>query len=218
MQHNDPDENLNPAIEDFKDAVHHLVEPTVELIQGTVRTGDSLYRQLAAAVEGEQLHSDGGSSTKSRPPIWIDGFDLLNEIDQAVSIWWTEPNPPAHIPVTVWRLRVLASRSWRPQDTQALKQMTESVAAWAADIEQKLNPKIRAIRGHACPRCEHDTVYSWSSGEWVRQAALQYETGVGVRCMNLKCRDETGRRTMWPEDQMLWLGTLLSGPPEGISA
>lgn len=215
------DENLTPALNDFRQAVHALVGPTIEYIDGTVHTGDSLYLQLTEAIECN-VAPGGGGGAKSKAPLWIDGLDTLIEIDAAVSIWQTSPNVSEGIPATVWRLQVLAEKNYRPQDTKMLQQMTEALVYWATEINALLNPKpLVHLHGYACPYCKLSIVYRWDkSGERVRQPALVFDPAVGLACQNRECRQpETQRPAFWPKEHALFAGRLLQCPtPEGLTA
>jgi hypothetical protein len=214
-------ENLTGTLTEFRDAVHKLIGPTVDYIEGHIRTGDSLYEQLIEATESGNLggqHLSNGA--RSLPPVWIDGLDLLCEIDCAVSIWQTARVPAGEYE-TIHRLQLLSEANYRPQDVRMIQQITNAILDWTTRTDELLNPKpVVYLHGRACPVCNHHTVYRQDSGgEWVRTPALKVEPGTGITCQNRKCRDQNGRPTHWTMDKALFLGQLLNcPPPEGITA
>lgn len=55
---------------------------------------------------------------RSVPPVWIDALDLRVEIDDETRKWQPDrPNTPA-------RLRAVAARPWRPQDTSGIDKIS----------------------------------------------------------------------------------------------
>ena len=211
MTGDNEDGQLPATLQKFRDAVHQLIGETVTTIDGATYTGNSLYEQLSEAVDGEQRRRGDGGGSKSRPPLWLEGFDVLREIDMAIYIWQTGPQPPAHVAETVWRLQVLGARSWRPQDCRQLTQMTDAIMSWAVQIQDLLNPKPAVpLRGYQCPRClEWKVRVRDSAGEWVNQPVLLFEHGVGTTCRNRSCRDDNGKQSFWNMQQSRMLGELL---------
>lgn len=198
---------LQPALQALEDAIHLLVDPQEQYHDGKLFVGSSRYMQLWDAVKGESTNGGGaGGGSKSRPPFWVDAYDVLAEIDTGVECW-----QPAFtgVPPTVGRLRCILARGWRPQDVRNMGQITDAVTAWATSIEELLNPKPKWTLPYACPRCGVKTVYRRdSSGEMVRSATLQL-SAEGCTCA--KCRAH------WQPGQFLFLGQLLGGePPAGV--
>lgn len=109
--------------------------------------------------------------------MWLDALDLINEIDTAVRAW--QPDGDS----TPSRLRSLASRKWRPQDSGGVEQIAGNPEAWVLKIESLLSPSPTKTISAPCPSCNAETVYRTDSGgERVRQPALQI-TVDGSVCM-----------------------------------
>lgn len=199
------DGSLPAALSALDDALYRLIGPQSHIIHGKPIHGPSRYMQLWDATEGEQSNTGGGGGSKSRPPMWVDSFDKLREIDDTVSVW-----QPAFtgVPPTVGRLKCLRNRSWRPQDCHQLEQITAAVASWATEIDALLNPPRRWTHSAPCPACNTATVYRRdSAGEMVRQPALQ----IGVEgCHCTKCR------AYWAPDRFVWLARLIGSLPENV--
>lgn len=201
------DGNLPAALKALHDAVHLLIEPRATLHEGAVINGPSLYLQLWDAVDGESTNGGGaGGGAKSRPPFWIDAWDLKNEIDQTLEAW-----QPAFtgVPATVGRLRCFVQRKWRPQDAKQMEGAAAVVAAWTNQVDELLNPKPKWTLAAACPACGTKTVYRKdSAGESVRQPALQIgPTG----CTCISCR------YVWDPSRFQILAGALGYPlPPGV--
>ena len=210
---NTEDGNLPAALAAFRDAVHQLVEPTVDMVQGVVRRGDSLYTQLDESLGGTADHPGGGGGNKSKPPVWIEALELIRVIDHTVMVWQPGPQGPDDVPETVWRLNVLSARSYRPQDIPEIDRMTESVLYWVESVNKLLDPPtLIPLVGDECPVCKASEVRRINDdGEFVRAPALLVEFGVGVSCQNRRhCRDEnTSKPAFWSWDQREFLGRLL---------
>lgn len=176
------DGNLPAALRDLGDAIYTLCAPQQQhedrLINAPCR-----YLQIQGAITGEQVNSGGGGGGKSRPPLWLDALDLVNEIDTAVEIW-----QPAYtgVPPTVGRLHWFLQRKWRPQDVRQLEQATGIIKSWVEAIDQLLNPEPKWTLPSPCPACQTATVYRRDgSGEMVRQPALQIGPA-GCQCQRCK--------------------------------
>jgi hypothetical protein len=201
----EPDGALQPALTALADAVHALCGPQSRLIEGILVHIPSRYLQLRDATVGEQSNTGGGGGSKSRPPFWTDAFDLIREIDDALEVW-----QPAFtgVPPTVGRLRCLQARSWRPQDTRQLEQITRAVAEWAHSIDTLLDPPRRWTLPSPCPNCNTATVYKRDpGGEMIRQPALQIGPN-GCTCS--KCR------AFWPPERFVFLARVLGSLPENV--
>lgn len=200
------DGNLPAALRELDDALHALTNPQQQVINDQLMIGPSLYMQLWDAVSGESTNGGGaGSGSKSRPPVWIDAFDLCHEIDQAVECW-----QPMHTgtPPTVGRLKHLRARAWRPQDCRQLEQITTACAAWATSIDELMNPKPKWTLPYPCPNCQTTHVYRRdSSGEMVRQYALALSPE-GCQC--------TRCHAQWAPGQFMFLGRLLNTVPDNV--
>jgi hypothetical protein len=173
-----PDGDLPAALQHFDDALDDLTQPQTQIINHTTVHAPSYYMQLADSVRGEQ--GNGHGVPRSMPLLWCDAFDLLNEIDTAVSAWQPQP---AGIPPTIGRLNALRQRGWRPQDTHAVTQIVAAIENWVERIEALLDPEHVKHIDAKCPACNTKTVYrNDSTGERVRQPALQIVTELGCTC------------------------------------
>lgn len=201
------DGNLPEARRELHDAICDLVNPRPQYTDtddGTVWL-DSLYIQLQGAVPGEKQHRSGVA--RSQPPAWIDAIDTLRDIDSAVTGW--EPRWPAipgnlsndPEPPTVLRLRIIALRAWRPQDTAEVKKIAAKIRYWVDRITTLLaDTHVKHISA-PCPACGKTTVYRKDSGgELVRQPALQI-TAMGCQCQACK--------TTWAPDLYMHLARVL---------
>jgi hypothetical protein len=177
------DGNLPAALNHLDDALADLFEPR------TVHT-DSPYQQLTQAIPGTQGNSRHipGSS----PPLNLDAVDLKNDIDTALHIWQ------------------LSKRRWRPQDTTTIDGYTADIHTWCKRIDALLNPVHTKEISAPCPHCEHTHVYRYnSSGEHVRQAALQIITSIGCTCLHC--------HATWTPDRYLLLCRVLGfDVPTGV--
>lgn len=202
----DEDGALQPALQGLDDALHSLTDPRQQLHNGQLLIGQSLYMQLWDAVSGESTNGGGaGGGAKSRLPFWCDAFDLCHEIDQTVECW--QPMFTG-VPPTVGRLQHLRARAWRPQDTRQLEQITSAVTAWAASIDELMNPKPKWSLPYPCPNCTTTHVYRRdSSGEMVRQYALALSPE-GCEC--IRCHAH------WAPGQFMFLGRLLNTVPDNV--
>lgn len=202
----DEDGALRPALAALSDAVHALCGTQSDFRANKTVYAPSRYMQLQDAVEGATINTGGGGGSKSRPPMWVDAYDLLNEIDVAVECW-----QPAFVgvPPTVGRLNCINARSWRPQDCRQIEQITSAVQSWVESIKELLDPKPKWTLPYPCPSCMTKTVYSRDSGgEMIRKPALLVIPEVGVSC--LKCRAH------WPHGKLLFLGRLLGSLPSNV--
>lgn len=202
------DGNLPAAMRALTDAIHQLTEPRSTIHNDTIINGPSLYMQLWDAVDGEATNGGGsGGGAKSRPPFWLDAFDLCREIDVAVECW-----QPAFtgVPATVGRLKWILKRKWRPQDTRQMEQITTAVQSWAVSIDDLMNPKPKWTLPNPCPNCGVKTVYrNDASGERVRTAALQINGNKGCTC-------QACRYTWEPHRFQILAGALGYALPTGV--
>lgn len=200
------DGNLPAALRLLADAIHRLCGPQSRFLEGKLLYSDSRYLQLQDSIHGEQVNAGGGGGSKSQPPCWLDGVQLLDEIDTSVAIW-----QPAFtgVPPTVGRLRWIEQRSWRPQDCKQIEQITGAVAEWAAEIDALLDPPQRWTLPDPCPSCGAKTAYRRDSGgERVRGPALQIDPQ-SCRC--------NACGASWGQDRFQWLGRLLGREkPAGV--
>lgn len=193
------------ALNLLEDAMHALCGPRSQIVEGRVIYSPSRYLQLRDALMGEQVNTGGGGGSKSRPPMWTDAFDLLNEIDVAVEVW-----QPAFtgVPPTVGRLHWLQQRKWRPQDVRQITQITQAVAEWAASIDALLDPPRKWTLPNPCPACNTAIVQRRDgAGENVRQPALHLDP-TGCTCLRCKAH--------WPPEQFVFLSRVLGSLPDNI--
>ncbi|MBF6358166.1 hypothetical protein IU449_27085 [Nocardia higoensis] len=165
----------------FADAVHELVGRRPDTIIGDEYTRhvilDDRYTELVEARYGQQQADNGGlrGVYKSKPPLWIEACSLIDLIDRTVASWWPKP-PVGEQPVTIRRLYALTDYGWRPQDVDALHEMTRVVSGWVDRINQLLpeEPRHEWELTAACPACGESTVLvDDGAGEIVRRAALR---------------------------------------------
>lgn len=199
-------QDLSGALARLEDAVHALIGPQSHVHDNQVRTGPSRYMMLWDATEGEQSNTGAGSGGKSRPPLWLDAFDLLREIDIAVEAWSPQPSG---VPPTVGRLRTILTKKYRPQDVRAVEQITNAAQSWTAAIDELLNPTPKWTLPSPCPACSRVVVYRRdSAGELVRKPALQLDSQ-GCTCQN--CRHT------WGPELFTHLARVLGYPlPTGV--
>lgn len=180
------DGNLPAALRDFDDALHTIAEPQHRYSHGLRATIPSLYIQLADSICGQQ-GTYNSAIPRSIPPLWCDAVDLLNEIDTAVKAWQPEHGyrmiRPLPAPATIMRLIILRARPWRPQDVHSINQITNNLENWSDRITNLLDPEHIKYVSAPCPACNKTTVYrNDSTGERVRQPALQIITNQGCTC------------------------------------
>jgi predicted RNA-binding Zn-ribbon protein involved in translation (DUF1610 family) len=187
------EKTLPQARRTLTDAVHRLTAPQHRHIAGKPRTAPSLYYQLCAEIAGTQ--GENHAPPKSMPPLWIDAAQLIADIDRQARRW--EPGPDG----TVSRLRVLADKTWRPQDTDLVFSMSITVTKWCNSIDALLDPVSVKDVAAACPACGAKHIYRTKDGERVRQAALQIVTETGCTCQACDAH--------WGPERLLFLCKLL---------
>lgn len=223
-----PESGLPEALTGFRDAVANLVEERPQTVDGgDIRWMDSLYKQLHDAVPGQFL---GRTKTqRSQPPMWVDAADLLTDIRKTVKGW--HPNPCVHVPLflggrniqvrvdghdlTLRRLGLLASYTWRPQDVPMLKRYTNQVEGWCKRIETLFTETHTKHLPSPCPACDTKTVYRTdAAGERVRQPALQIAINPDGSYLGCKCQN-CGH--VWTPEYFLHLARVLDyALPEGV--
>lgn len=165
---------LPQAIRDLGDAVRKLTAPQHRYLGDALRTAPSRYHQLCAEIAGTQ--GENHAPPKSMPPLWLDAAQLIADIDRQARRW--EPGPDG----TVSRLRVIADKTWRPQDTELVFSMSITVGKWCDTIDALLDPVSVKDVSAACPACGAKHIYRNKDGERVRQSALQIVTETGCTC------------------------------------
>lgn len=208
-----PDGSLPESFRRLDKAVGALIDARDEYINGRTAAIPSLYIQLYDAVPGEQ--GNGHAPARSMPPLWIDASHLLGQIDAAIRKWQPAYTKPAQriahlLPPTMSRLRELLQRSWRPQDTHLMDDMSAQLEGWVIDIDMLLTPQHVKSVSEPCPSCGHKTAYRKdSAGETVRVSALQLNPAEG--CMCIVCK------AFWPPAHFGLLAKVLGCPtPEGV--
>jgi hypothetical protein len=190
-----PDGCLPVALDRLYAAVAGLVDPIKQMLDGAIMVSPSWYEQLVGAITPRKGEGMGRLAGRSVPPVWLDAVDLRVEIDDQTKQW--QPD----IPTTPARLRAVAARAWRPQDTRTVDAFAGHVESWAVSVRSLLNPTPVKQLAAACPACDKRTVYRRdSAGELVRQPALQI--GVwGCECM--ACH------AFWAPDRFVFLARVL---------
>jgi hypothetical protein len=183
------------ALEHLYAAVGGLVDPRKELVAGSIVAQPSMYESLVDEIEPSRGNGSGRFIGKSRPPLWVDAFDLRTDIDNTVKQW--QPGKGS----TPRRLHSLSSRCWRPQDTQRIREHTRDLQGWAMSIRSVLNPEHVKEIAAPCPACGRRWVYKQHGGENIRAAALQLIAHQGCSCQACK--------THWPPERYLFLCRLL---------
>jgi len=200
------DGNITAALTQLHRAVSHLIDPLKVMSMHGVHMAPSVWQQLLdavpAAVSGERLHRNAG---KSQPPVFCDAVDLQTTIDGVTAGWLADGDTPS-------RLRVLAARKWRPQDSRQVGEMAGLVESWVVRIGALVEPKRVKTISAPCPQCNATKVYRKdSAGESIRQAALQLVAETGCSC--LACGAH------WPPSRFLFLCRLLKFDlPAGVLA
>jgi hypothetical protein len=142
---------LPAAIDRLYAAVARLTDDAQELAAGELRVAPSLYEQLCDEVPSAARREGlARGASHSIAPVWVDALDLRAEIDDAVEAWH-----PAGTS-TPQRLRALAARRWRPQDTQAVEQIATNVESWVAStaalLSRSMSSMCRRRARRAAPR------------------------------------------------------------------
>ncbi|MDA2891262.1 hypothetical protein PDG61_10110 [Mycolicibacterium sp. BiH015] len=188
-------------------AVAALIDPHKQMINNVVHVAASLYDELAGEVPATARRLDyTRAATGSRPPVWVDALDLRVEIDDALQCW----QPAGYS--TPARLRALAAKRWRPQDSSQVEQITRNVESWCVEIRALLDPEgVRRISA-PCPACGATHVYRLNSaGDHIRQPALQLVADQGCTCRSC-------RHTWLPQHYLLLSRVLGFDAPKGVLA
>jgi hypothetical protein len=147
----------------------------------------SLYKQLLDSIPTTKCEGMGRLAGRSQPPLRTDALDLRIEIDDAVRGWL----PESPVDTTPARLRAVAARPWRPQDTSGVEKIAVLLESWAVSVRSLLNTTAAKQLSAPCPACSATHVYRKdSAGELVRVPALQIITQIGCTC--LVCRHTWG--------------------------
>jgi hypothetical protein len=194
---------LPDAIDSLYAAVAALVDPIKRLVNGSVLAAPSLYECLVGEIPAKAGDGASRGVARSLPTVWVDAVDLRQEIDRRVNGW----QPGGHS--TPGRLRALASRRWRPQDTRLIRDHSAELAQWAESITAMVEPQRVKTVSAPCPVCRSRHAYRMQGGERVRDAALSIHASVGCTCGVCGAH--------WAPDQFLFLCRLLGfALPAGV--
>lgn len=181
--------------------IHHCTNPAHRpdcSCAGTSHTSQpSLYTQISTDI-GDTSSPKGKGEGGSRPPLWIDGIDWRNRIDNLAQAW-----TPHHTGGTVTRLDELSQHAFGPDDTPWLTKANKKLASEITKGETLLDGENqrRLDVVAPCPNCGTQTVRRPDSGgDWVRQTALQLTTA-GCRC--IACN------TWWDKDHLNFLAEVI---------
>jgi hypothetical protein len=179
------EESLPAALDRLSAAVESLVDPIKVTHDGAIVSAPSLYEQLIAAIPGGRGELMGRRGCRAMAPLRTDALDLRIEIDNAVRGWLPEPGS------TAARLRALAAKRWRPQDTGDVVKIAARIESWSIAIDSMLNPAHVRHVSAPCPACGAKSAFRRdAAGETVRVPALQIVTERGCTC--LVCRHTWG--------------------------
>lgn len=192
------DGNIQAARTQLGAAIDRLCQPKPKIINHQMRHSPSLYEQLRNDLSGTQP-TDHKTHAKSQPPIWIDACQLLTEIDTQTRKWTPDHSIRMDTPT---RLLITAAKTWRPQDTDHVTDITNTIQRWCDQITNLLEPQSIKTISAACPNCGRKTItHRDSAGETVRQPALRIIADQGCTCQACK--------THWPPDNYMFLVRLL---------
>lgn len=198
------DGNIVAGKRKLENAVRRLLDKRPGTPQSdAVLYAPSLYDSLISDVSGTQ--GDTRTPAKSIPPVWIDAVQLRQDIDAQAHRWVTMPG------TTQWRLRVIAVKSWRPQDTTVIEDMARVIDGWCEQITRLvIDPQSHKELTVACPSCGKRTVRCRDgAGEMVRRAALVLIANEGCTCQACDAH--------WAPEYYQHLARLLEiNPPEGV--
>lgn len=137
---------LPAALDRLYAAVARLVDPLKEMHDGAIVAAPSLYEQLLGAIPTVMGHGAVATTRRSMAPVWTDALDLRIEIDDETRRWQPDTAP------TPARLRALAARPWRPQDTSNLGSIAGRVESWSVSVRSLLTPaSVNMCRRRARP-------------------------------------------------------------------
>lgn len=187
---------LPVAVDRLHAAVCGLVDPRKQMAGGAVQIAPSLYDALVDEIHPNARSVEYSAAVgRSLPPVWVDALDQKRAIDDRARRWSpSQPSTPA-------RLREIAARRWRPQDTRKIREMTEEIRSWSVAVRTLLDPPRVFTVAAPCPACGTRSVHRQVAGESVRTPALQLVANTGCTC--LACH------THWAPEKYLFLCRLL---------
>jgi hypothetical protein len=186
------DGSLPAARRRLADAIAALCDPVMQVVDGRQLFTSSWYMQLVDDLAGQQ--GQNHTPPRSLPLIWLDAWDLLQEIDTAVSAWQPDGTD------TPTRLAAIQARPFRPQDSRSMDQISGCVESWTQNIRSLLVAERHWTLPSACPACGTRTVYRHDGDDLVRQPALQISPD---GCCCARCK------TAWEPSKFVWLARLL---------
>lgn len=163
----------------------------------------SLYACLVSDLAGVKTGKTAHTSSKSMPPLWIDAADLLTRMD-AQSYKWVPKRGS-----TPQRLEILTGMGWRPQDTDHVNKIANTVESWCDSITNLLDPKAAKHIAAPCPACGQQHIQTKDyGGEPVRRPVLKIVAGVGCTCQACDY--------FWAPDKFVALSKELGFLPENV--
>ena len=203
----DSDGDLPAALSALRQAVDRLTAERTALINGQPVVAPRLVDQVADSIAGRQ-GTGNHQAARSPPNVWVDAVDLLNDMDTALRIW--ERNlPPFHIPpaiapaTTVQRIRALADRRWRPQDTGRVQKLRLALVGWARDIDELLHPPRRMSLAGGLPGVQRNHGVPHRCGRRPRTRAGPAKSTLKRGCICLACK------ASWGPERFLFLCEVL---------
>jgi len=113
------------------------------------------------------------TSRRSVPPVWTDALDLRIDTDDTTQKW--QPDSPT----APGRLRAVAARPWRPQDTDGMDKISGRVESWSVSVQSLLSLATVKHVSAPCPACGVKSAFRRdSAGEHVRVPALRIMPGL----------------------------------------
>lgn len=196
------DGNIVAALDKLSKAVDRLCQPRVAVYHDQTRYALSLYRQLEQDLPGTQ--GETRTPAKSLPPLHIDAAQLRIEMDSKTRQWCRKERGVPE------RLGRLAGSSWRPQDTNHVTDMANTVNGWCENIINLLDPRSQFHISAPCPSCGKAVIHRRDSGgDLVREEALKWTPVAGFECQACKAS--------WSPLQTLFFARLLGIElPEGV--
>jgi hypothetical protein len=192
------DEYLPAALDRLYEAVGGLIDPRKELHAGALLAAPSLYEQLGGEIAATAARGETCGAMRSMPPVWMDAMDLRGEIDDAVVAW--QPGAGG----TPSRLRRLAARPWRPQDTRSVDQIAGNLDSWTVQIGALLEPQHVKHFSVPCPACGATTVYRRdSAGERGQDACVADRRRAGMHVSGVPAHVDA--RSLLAAVQGAWL-------------
>jgi len=199
------DGNIIAAKQKLSDAIKALIDPqprTILLDGGHTKSTyiPSRWDHLVDSLGGQNVCEKSGG--EARLPIWADCLDEIRKIETTVATWTRAGN------TTPKRLKAINNASYRPQDTDLVTAWAATIDAWSSRIDHLLDPPSTKEVLAPCPHCGSRYHHRMSSGERVKEAALQI-TANGCQCLCCKAT--------WPPSRYIFLLRLIGGNvPDGM--